>query len=258
MNKKVITIDKLNSGAFTSFVKKLLSIDKFVYLKFDNGHIISNVYLPEHDAIKQQIIPLANLFEMDELQLQDNVFKISFYNGNRVIDALKSFGLENIRAEVTFEKTDSGWIAINFLVTNINQTDKINLPCADPSINFMDLTQSQIESIYDDSGKMFKFTIDTDSVSKLESRFNLEKEVDTFMIVLKEGQVLFKSPNDTYNTLVENAREVNSEDDSVLVYKRYLGLFDGENYECSVCHNKLILKSNDSETLLSIATCRQD
>lgn len=258
MSKKVITIDKINTGALTSFIKKLLSIDKFVYLKLENSDITSNVYLPEHDAIKQQITEIDTLFELDNSQLKGNIFKISFYNGNRVIDALKSFGLENIRAEVSFEETDSGWIATNFLISNIDKTDKIQLACADPSINFMDLTQAQVDSIYDDSDKMFKFTIDNDAISKLESRLNLDKEVDTFMIVLKDGKVWFKSPNDTYNTLIRDAKDASSDDESVLVYKRYLSLLDGENYECSVCHNKLILKSNDSATLLSIATCQQD
>lgn len=258
MSKKVITIDKLNPGAFTAFIRKLLSIDKFVYLKLEGENIISNVYLPEHDAIKQQIIPIATLFELDESQLSNNIFKISFYNGNRVIDAFKAFGLENIGAEVTFEQTDSGWIATKFSIANSDHTDKINLACADPSINFMDLTQAQIDVIYDDSDKLFKFTLDAEAISKLENRLNLEKDIDTFMIVLKDGHVWFKSPNDTYNTRIHEASESNSEEESVLVYKRYLGLIDGESYECSVCHNKLILKSNDSETLLSIATCQQD
>jgi hypothetical protein len=258
MDKKTIIIDKINSGSFTAFIKKLISIDKFIYLKLEDGNIVSNVYLPEHDAIKQQIIPITTLFEMDDKQISDNIFKISFYNGNRVIDALKTFGIETIKAEVTFAQTDAGWIATTFLISNASETDKIKLPCADPAINFMDLTSDQIKAIFDDSDKLFKFIIDDDAVTKLESRLNLEKDVDTFQIELKNNQVWFKSSNDTFNSLIATPSEADSEGDIVQIYKRYLNLLDGENYECSVCHNKLILKSNDSETLLSIATCQTD
>jgi len=258
MDKKTIVIDKLNSGPFTAFIKKLISIDKFIYLKLEDSNIISNVYFPEHDAIKQQIIPTSTLFEMDDTQIAEDIYKISFYNGNRVIDALKTFGLETIKAEVTFSATDAGWIATQFIISNAAETDKIKLPCADPAINFMDLTVDQIEAIFDDGDKLFKFTFDEDVISKLESRLNIEKDVDTFLIELKDNQVWFKSPNDTFNTLIATPSSADSKGDTVQIYKRYLNLIDSETYDCSVCHNKLILKSNDSETLLSIATCQTD
>lgn len=256
MDKKII-IDKLNSAVFSNFIKRLLSIDKFIYLKIENNNIISNVYLPEHDAIKQQIISISTLFEMDESQLNNNIFKISFYNGNRVIDALKSFGTEDIKAEITFSKIDSNWIATSFLITNNNKTDKIKLPCADPAINFMDLTKDQIESIFNDNGKFFKFVLDDVNINKLNNRLNLEKDIDIFQIELKDNDVYLKSPNGTYETLVGTAQEA-YEEESVQLYKRYLNLLDGETYECSVCHNKIILKSNESLTMISIATCQSD
>jgi hypothetical protein len=259
LNKeKIVIIDKLNSGPISSFIKKLISIDKFIYLKLEDNNIISNVYFPGHDAIKQQIIPISTLFEMDTKQIDNDIYKISFYNGNRIIEALKTFGLETMKAEVTFSETDAGWIATKFIISNTNETDKIKLPCADPAINFMDLTIAQLAVIFDDSENLFKFTLDNDDINKLESRLNLEKDVDTFNIELKDNKVWFKGLNDTFNTLIATSLESNSEGDSVLFYKKYLNLFDGEVYICSVCHNKLIFKSNESKTLLSIATCQTD
>jgi hypothetical protein len=41
----------------------------------------------------------------------------------------------------------------------------------------------------------------------------------------------------------------------VTLFKKYLNLLDKEDYTANVLDNRVVLKSNDSETLLTIATC---
>ena len=42
----------------------------------------------------------------------------------------------------------------------------------------------------------------------------------------------------------------------VTLFKKYLNLLDREDYTAHVLSNRVVLKSNDSETLLTIATCQ--
>jgi len=41
----------------------------------------------------------------------------------------------------------------------------------------------------------------------------------------------------------------------VTLFKKYLNLLDKEDYTANVLENRVVMKSNDSETLLTIATC---
>ena len=47
-------------------------------------------------------------------------------------------------------------------------------------------------------------------------------------------------------------------DDSgdVTLFKKYLNLLDKEDYTAHVLSNRVVMKSNDSETLLTIAICQ--
>ena len=42
----------------------------------------------------------------------------------------------------------------------------------------------------------------------------------------------------------------------VTLFKKYLNLLDREDYSANVMDNRVVLRSKDSETLLTIATCQ--
>ena len=42
----------------------------------------------------------------------------------------------------------------------------------------------------------------------------------------------------------------------VTLFKKYLNLLDKEDYTANVMDNRVVLRSNESETLLTIATCQ--
>ena len=41
-----IKISKVHTGPFNKYIKKMLSVDKFVYLKIENDKIYSKSYVP--------------------------------------------------------------------------------------------------------------------------------------------------------------------------------------------------------------------
>lgn len=243
-----ITVQRLLVGEFTTFIKKLLSIDKFIYLKLSNSQIVSNCYLPERDAVKAQSIPISDIFESDSLPDQD--IKMSFLNGSHTAEALKHFIGLSVSAEITCKETPEGLVATNLKL--MSDELKVDLPCADPSLGFQDMSNDQIKRVFSTEGNLFQFEVQTFHIDKLNSLFNLEKEQETFKIARDEAGVKFKG--ETYDSLiVPVSSDVNNSE--VMVYKKYLNLLDKESYNVTVCDEKIVWRSLDSNTLLTVATC---
>jgi hypothetical protein len=59
----------------------------------------------------------------------------------------------------------------------------------------------------------------------------------------------------TYNYLVTDSYQ-GSNPGNVTLFKKYLNLLDKEDYSANVMDNRVVLRSKDSETLLTIATCQ--
>ena len=74
-----INLTRIDADALTSFISKLTSIDKFVYLKVSGESLVSSVYLPERDAVKVQSVLFDEIFSFEKQPDKD--LKISFFNG---------------------------------------------------------------------------------------------------------------------------------------------------------------------------------
>lgn len=243
-----ITVQRLLVGEFTNFIKKLLSIDKFIYLKINDGNIISNCYLPERDAVKVQSIELSSIFEINEVP--DSIVKMSFLNGSHTVEALKHFMGLSVSAEITCKDMGEEYIATNLRLISDELT--IDLPCADPSLGFQDMSSDQIKRVFNTDSNLFSFEVQTFHIDKLNSLFNLEKEQETFRIAKDSAGVKFRG--ETYDSLIaSNGKEENNSE--VMVYKKYLNLLDKESYNVTVCDEKIVWRSLDSNTLLTVATC---
>ena len=80
---KQIAITTIDVTEFQYYVKKLLSIDKFIFLKLTDDKIVSSVYLPQRDAVKFSSIDTKEIFEIEDKI--EKPIKISFFNGTKVI-----------------------------------------------------------------------------------------------------------------------------------------------------------------------------
>jgi len=247
-----LKISKVHTGPFNAYIKKMLSVDKFVYLKLENDKIYSNVYLPQRDAVKVQKINISDIFDFEtDMSEISKPIKISFFNGHKLADAFKHFDKGGIMGEITVTETEDDLVATQFTIYDDELS--INLTCSDPSLGFMDLTEEQVNTIFDISSKSFTFDLDADGIERLTSLFALEKETDTFEIVYGDNSLRFKG--DTYNALF-NQIETGDKSHTLKLYKKYLPLLDKEAYKAVACSNKVVLYSEDSETQLTIATCQ--
>jgi hypothetical protein len=251
-----IKLTRVDVEALTSFISKLTSIDKFVYLKIKGESLVSSVYLPERDAVKVQEVPVDEIFTFEK-QPEMNL-KISFFNGSKINEALRNFNdtdSNELTGTVECAEMEGELIATRVKISSPSLT--LSLACSDPSLGFIDLTADQVKQIFNKKDLMFDFDLEPFMQSKLSSLFNLDKDSDTFKIQYIEDAVRVKG--DSYDAkITETDRSSVESGSEVMLYKKYFNLLDKESYTVSVCPNKLIFKSKDSNTLLTVSVCSNE
>lgn len=243
-------IKQVNGFEMSSFIKKLLPIDKFIFLKIGPNKTVSSVYFPERDAVKLAKIDTSELLDVE----LDKPIKVSFYNGSKVVDALSHFNSE-IEGSINYSEIDDELMASDFIIKDSDL--QVNLACADPSLSFMEMSKDEIERAFNADNSMFSFDLLTTHVDRMKSLFNLEKEEETFTLYLSDSGVSVKGVSYDAN-IVHSGVSEGEVGSKVVIYKKYLNLLDKENYKVIVCSNKIVFKSLDTDTLLTVAVAIVD
>ena len=245
-----ITINKVDQNSFTSFINRLKVIDTFVYFKIKDGVVQASAYLPQRDAVKHHRVPVEHMFQIAEPITTEKELKIAFFDATKLTDAFKQFEYDSIQGEIEFIENADDFVATSFRI--FNDELEINLACSEPSLGYKDLTDSQIATIFNVEEANYKFDMDLSTLNKVKSLFGLDKE-ETFSIEANGKGV--KLTGNTYNMLVTPDYDGKA-GGKVTLFKKYLNLLDKEDYTANVMDNRVVLRSNESETVLTIATCQ--
>jgi|TARA_R110002012_G_scaffold64494_2_gene169577 hypothetical protein len=244
------TIKKIDGYELSTFVKKLLPIDKFIFMKIGKEGTVSSVYFPERDAVKLVSTPTSDIFDTE---INDPV-KVSFYNGSKVIDALSHFN-GDVQGRIKYSEIDGELMASDFTLANDDL--QINLACADPSLSFMEMSKEETDRAFGTEGSIFEFDLLTTHVDKMKSLFNLEREEDTFTLAVNDKGVAVQG-NSYDATLAHTYEGEGAVGQKVVIYKKYINLLDKENYKVIVCSNKVVFRSLDTNTHLTVAVAITD
>jgi len=243
-----LQINRIDQHALTGFINRVKLIDSFVYMKINNGQIESTVYLPQRDAVKHHSVEANSIFQVDEWPETDKEMKIAFFEGSKVIDALKHFESDAIKGELEFVENEGELVASTLRI--FNDELEITLACSEPSLGFKDLTQEQRDVIFARTDAEFDFNFDTHMINKVKNLFSLDKE-ETFGIKSDVSGV--NVDGKSFNVLLTPDTSGNG---NVTVYKKYLNLLDKEEQTVYVSGSKVVFESNDSTTLLTVSTCQ--
>jgi hypothetical protein len=244
------TINKIDGHELSAFIKKLLPIDKFIFMKISKEGTTSSVYFPERDAVKLVNMPTKDIFDTEITQ----PLKVSFYNGSKVVDALSHFN-GDVKGRIKYTELDGELMASDFILENSEL--KITVACADPSLSFMELSKEEMTRAFGTDNSMFEFDLLTTHVERIKSLFNLDKEDETFTLYLGDKGIAVKGTS--YDSIVTGSYTGDAPVGSkVVIYKKYLSLLDKENYKAIICENKVVFKSLDTNTLLTVAVAMID
>lgn len=243
-----LVIDRVDQHALTDFINRVKLIDSFIYMKMDPNRITSAVYLPQRDAVKYHAINTDAIFKLKSAPETDKEMKIAFFDGAKVIDAIKHFNSDSIKGEIEFIENDEDLVASTLRL--FNDELEITLSCSEPSLGFKDLTGDQIETIFSKDGSTFNFELDTYSIGRVKNLFSLDKD-ETFAIKSSSDGVNVKGKS--FNVVINPESNGNGD---VTVYKKYLNLLDKEEQNVYISSSKVVFASKDSETLLTVSTCQ--
>jgi len=243
-----LKIDRIDQHALTEFINRVKLIDSFIYMKIKDGQINSTVYLPQRDAVKHHSIPADKIFQVSESPDTEKEMKIAFFEGNKVIEAIKHFEHDAIKGEFEFIENDEEFVASTLRI--FNDELEITLSCSEPSLGFKDLSQEQRDAIFARADSKFDFKLDTHSIGKVKNLFTLDKD-ETFGI--KSDVAGINVNGKSFNVVLTPDTNGNGK---VTVYKKYLNLLDKEEQTVYVSDSKVVFESNDSHTLLTISTCQ--
>lgn len=243
-----LKIDRIDQHALTEFINRVKLIDSFIYMKMSGGRVKSVVYLPQRDAVKSHSVDVSEIFQISEWPDTDKEMKIAFFEGNKVIDAIKHFDHDAIKGEIEFIENEEDLVASTFRI--FNDELEITLSCSEPTLGFKDLTEEQVKVIFAKDGGQFDFALDTHMLNKVKNLFSLDKE-ETFNI--KSDVAGVNVDGKSFKVVVNPAANGTG---NVTVYKKYLNLLDKEEQTVFVSNSKVVFQSNDSDTLLTISTCQ--
>ena len=243
-----LKIDRIDQHALTEFINRVKLIDSFIYMKVADGRVKSVVYLPQRDAVKSHSVDVSEIFQISEWPDTDKEMKIAFFEGSKVIDAIKHFDHDAIKGEIEFIENDEDLVASTFRI--FNDELEITLSCSEPTLGFKDLTEAQVEAIFARDNGKFDFALDTHMLGKVKNLFSLDKE-ETFNI--KSDVAGVNVDGKSFKVVVNPAANGTGK---VTVYKKYLNLLDREEQTVYVSDSKVVFQSNNSDTLLTISTCQ--
>ena len=243
-----LKIDRIDQHALTEFINRVKLIDSFIYMKVSEGRVSSVVYLPQRDAVKSHSVDVSEIFQISEWPDTDKEMKIAFFEGNKVIEAIKHFDHDAIKGEIEFIENDEDLVASTFRI--FNDELEITLSCSEPTLGFKDLTESQVTAIFARDNGKFDFALDTHMLGKVKNLFSLDKE-ETFNI--KSDVAGVNVDGKSFKVVVNPAANGTGK---VTVYKKYLNLLDREEQTVFVSDSKVVFQSADSDTLLTISTCQ--
>tara|TARA_B100000085_G_scaffold101049_1_gene91907 strand:- start:471 stop:1214 length:744 start_codon:yes stop_codon:yes gene_type:complete len=243
-----LQIDRIDQHALTGFINRVKLIDSFVYMKIQNGQIHSAVYLPQRDAVKSHSIACNEIFQISEWPDTDLEMKVAFFEGAKVIDAIKHFEADAIKGEIEFIEQEGELIASSLRM--FNDELEITLSCSEPSLGFKDLTEDQQAAIFATDNTQFSFNIDTHTINKVKNLFGLDKD-ETFSVQANGKGVSVNGKS--FNAVINPESNGQGE---VTVYKKYLNLLDKEEQTVHVADSKIVFQSTESNTLLTVSTCQ--
>jgi hypothetical protein len=145
-----------------------------------------------------------------------------------------------------FKDEDDGILYAEKIVFKDNQL-KIELHCQDISLGFTSMTPEQVKRAFDLSTKNYEFKLSSENFSKVLSLQSLDKS-ELFTIYSDKSGVHVKS--DSFDIIIDDNYKKVEEPSSI--FKSFLQRIDKETYTVTVCGNKMILVSDESNTTVAL------
>lgn len=239
-----VKINKVSVPHLSNLIKKMLLMDSSLYINIDSNRVWSSVYVPTKDVVKSFGIPVSEVFQFDK-PLTETV-KLSFFSGQRLLTCIGFFDPHHLSFEISTFEDDGVYYADKVILRD--QKLKIEIHCQDISLGFTSMTEDQVKRAFDESTKIVGFQLSREDFTKIASLMTLDKS-ELFEIASDTDGVHVKT--EAFDIVIDDSVK-SDERVSKSTFKSFLEKVDKETYDVVVCENKVILKSQETSTLIAL------
>ena len=180
-------------------------MDSAVYLNLSGDRLYSNSFIPSKDVAKITQVPTKDVFEFENEDIPN--IKMSFFAGQKLIDCLKYFDPHALRGELHYYQDDTEFFAEKLVI--MDHSLEITLHCADVSLGFTTMSDTQINAAFGSDGAVYNFHLSQELLTKLNSLITLDKN-ELFKIYSDEAGVHIAG--DTYDIVVDDTIEAHHQE----------------------------------------------
>jgi hypothetical protein len=239
-----VKINKVSVPHLSNLIKKMLLMDSSLYINIDNNRVWSSVYVPTKDVVKSFSVPVSEVLAFDK-PLEETI-KLSFFSGQRLLTCIGFFDPHHLSFEISTFEDDGVYYADKVVLRD--QKLKIEIHCQDISLGFTSMTEDQVKRAFDESSSLSEFQLAKEDFTKIASLMALDKG-ELFNISIDSDGVHVKT--DSFDIIIDD--NIKSKTPiTKSTFKSFLEKVDKETYDVIVCENKLILKSQETSTLIAL------
>jgi hypothetical protein len=254
---KVLEFKATNVRPFTSWLKKFASIDNSLLLEIDPTaeHFVAKTYNAEHSVIKYSKISFAESgleISNKPAELDTKMIKMGLGHLPRLIKSIDhflsgeftlGFKFEEILGEPSFAGTD---------LQMKNASLKMNIKGTSLHI-FKYISEGLFLTKISKVNPLVTFDFPSLQIEKLNSLCNLDNEYK--FIDLKTIKEKLTARGKTFELTLADSGKAES---AISIYKAQFDKLDLENYRVDMANEKLVFRSNDSDTITVISMVEKD
>lgn len=252
LSTALIRAEKVEVTELTSYIKKMMSFDRYINLVLDGGKISSRAHNSNKSAMKIQAVEAEDLFEFADELSHDKPVNIVFFNGMALIKALKHFGRTDVQCAIKIEDLGAMYNAESIVL--YNEDLKLRLNCGDPNVGYTPIPDEVIENVILDPNPIFEIDLEPYQLDQIKNLFEFDGEDDKFTIIGNEKKVSFGGTGWNYDVYKAKEGETTFKG-KYRMYKEYLDFLDGETYSVSIFEDRLVFKSLETETHVAFTYC---
>lgn len=244
--KMKVKVTKVSVAHLNGLIRKMLLMDTSLYININKDQVWSSVYTPTKDVVKSFSMPTSDVFTFEN-PIEETI-KLSFFSGSRLANCIGHFDPHHLQMEISiFKDEDEGVFYADKMILR-DQKLKIEIHCQDISLGFTSMTEDQVTRAFDKSSELFQFQYSKEDFTKVSSLISLDKS-ELLKITGESDGIHIKT--DAFDIIIDDNQKIN---DGIQksTFKSFFERVDKETYHVSVCENKLILTSQETNTIIAL------
>lgn len=238
---------KIKSPAnFVAFLKRFVDIADNILLEIHQDALKAKNFTADRSVVKYSKMPMIDVLEGN---VPVDFIRVGVHNIKRLIKVFDHFPeSDEIFLEVKFETVSDTYICSQLLFKS--ESLKIKILTGDTNVGYNYISPDMLKRLIDSvtSEKVLDFPFPKDAFQRVASLCSMDKDDDFLTLAIADGNVNVKSKSFDY--VVGDAPAGATVD--FTFYNEHFGLIEPEVSTFVVGHNRMIVKSQESDTMLIV------